>query len=83
LDDRREDIIALARDAGCEETWGMDAFRFTIEELEKFFALATAQERAACAKVCEGIPLPQDTTALTHLPTIERCAAAIRARGQV
>lgn len=41
-----------------------------------------AAEREACAKVCEDIPLPQDATALTHLPTIERCAAAIRARGQ-
>ena len=38
-------------------------------------------EREACAKACEDIPLPKDSKALTHLPTIERCAAAIRARG--
>ena len=38
-------------------------------------------EREACAKVCEDIPLPKDSKALTHGPTIERCAAAIRARG--
>ena len=37
-------------------------------------------EREACAKVCEDIPLPKDSKALTHGPTIERCAAAIRAR---
>jgi hypothetical protein len=43
---------------------------------------AIAQEREACAKVCEDIPLPKDSEALTHLPTIERCAAAIRARGE-
>lgn len=42
---------------------------------------AVADEREACAEACEDIPLPQDPTALTHLPTIERCAAAIRARG--
>jgi len=42
---------------------------------------AVAHEREACAKVCEDIPLPKDPPALTHLPTIERCAAAIRARG--
>ena len=41
---------------------------------------AIAQEREACAKVCEDIPLPKDSKALTHGPTIERCAAAIRAR---
>jgi hypothetical protein len=39
-------------------------------------------EREACAKLCEDIPLPQGSTELTHLPTIERCAAAIRARGE-
>lgn len=38
-------------------------------------------EREACAKVCEDIPPPQCTTTLIHLPTIEACAAAIRARG--
>jgi hypothetical protein len=42
---------------------------------------AVAEEREACAKVCEDIPLPKDGIALTHLPTIEACAAAIRARG--
>jgi hypothetical protein len=46
-----------------------------------FHRLATAAEREACAKVCEDIPLPKDPPALTHLPTIERCANAIRARG--
>ena len=44
---------------------------------------AVKAEREACAKVCEEIPLPADSESLTHLPTIERCAAAIRERGEV
>ncbi len=43
---------------------------------------AVEHEREACAKVCEDIPAPKDPTALTHIPTLERCAAAIRARGE-
>lgn len=39
-------------------------------------------EREACAKVCEDIPVPQGPTELTHIPTLERCAAAIRARSE-
>jgi hypothetical protein len=45
-------------------------------------ARAAAAEREACAKLCEDIPVPQDPTELTHIPTLERCAAAIRARGE-
>jgi hypothetical protein len=54
----------------------------TMEQIKRFAALVAAAERSACAKVCEDIPLPKDSKALTHGPTIERCAAAIRARGK-
>jgi len=54
----------------------------TEEQLEKFAELVTAAEREACAKVCEDIPVPQGPTELTHIPTLERCAAAIRARSE-
>jgi len=53
----REDIIRMAREAECEETWGADAFRFGELELERFFKLAydagrkTAQER--CAQIAD------------------------------
>jgi len=77
----REEIIRMAREAECSETFGADVFAFTVEELERFAALVAAAEREACAKVCEDIPLPKDSKALTHGPTIERCAAAVRARG--
>ena len=42
---------------------------------------AVAAEREACAKVCEDGPLPKDPTPFVHIPTLMRCAAAIRARG--
>jgi hypothetical protein len=61
-----------------------DASHWTCTDYEiiKFAAMIAAAEREACAKVCEDIPLPKDAPALTHLPTIERCADAIRARGE-
>ena len=49
----RDEIIRMAREAECEETWGMDAFRFSVEELERFAALVAAHEREACAIVCD------------------------------
>ena len=55
----------------------------TIEDLLKELEWQIKErEREECAKVCEDIPLPKELEALTHLPTIVSCAAAIRARGQ-
>jgi hypothetical protein len=48
----------------------------------RYAEYVAAAEREACARVCEDVPVPQDPTALTHIPTLERCAAAIRARGE-
>jgi hypothetical protein len=47
------------------------------EQMRAYAAAALAQEREACAKVCDDIdpPLDSSTTAMA-------CAAAIRARGQ-
>jgi hypothetical protein len=54
--------IELAREAGAEfaELPMMDAFVFSVDdkhwnskELERFVALVRADEREACAKVCE------------------------------
>ena len=39
----RDDIIRMAREAECEETWGADAFRFNEQELERFAALIAAE----------------------------------------
>ena len=68
---KKNDIIRMATEAGIVVTG--DAVRRLCE-------LVAEAEREACAKVCEDIPLPQCTTTLIHLPTIEACAAAIRAR---
>jgi hypothetical protein len=84
----RDDIIRLAREACSPDA----PFRQYIgdvdcgmlmrdEHLERFAALIIAAEREACAKVCEDGPLPKDPTPFIHIPTIVRCAAAIRARG--
>jgi hypothetical protein len=74
----RDDIIRMAREAECEETWGMDAFRFSVEELERFAALVAAQEREACAKVCDARCIADGWEGCYA----DECAAAIRARGQ-
>lgn len=76
---RRDNFMHLARMANVVP---VDHFYVTDVFLETFAEMVAAEEREACAKVCEEIPLPEEATSLTHLPTIERCAAAIRARGE-
>jgi hypothetical protein len=73
----REEVIRMAKEAGII-TRGLPVGG--VKALEAFADLVAAAEREACAQVVEAIPLPSDLIALTHLPTIERCAAAIRAR---
>ena len=74
----RDDIIKLGREAGFrigpsrsgpDDVWGVGA------TLERFAALVMAQEREACAEVCE---LMYDYGWLDA----KRCAKEIRARGQ-
>ncbi len=74
----REDIIRMAEECGIPEFENNES---QADNILYFAALVVAAEREACAKVCEDIPVPQDPTELTHIPTLERCAAAIRARG--
>jgi hypothetical protein len=75
----REDITRMAREAGCipvrHPEYDNDVQVFaTPDELERFAALIRADEREACAKVCDG--------EATIEGIAQRCAAAIRARGQ-
>ena len=74
----REDIIRMAREAGCKpfrspEHWDDVQVFATPDVLERFAALVAAAEREACASICfqEG-------------PSIdgELIAEAIRARGE-
>ncbi len=84
----RDDIILLAQKVDADTSdfidyyYNQEMIVFSKGQLERFAALVAAAEREACAKLCEDIPVPQGPTELTHIPTLERCAAAIRARGE-
>jgi hypothetical protein len=60
---------------GMSEQVRRDVERNVMASLDRFYAIAVAAEREACAKVCEEIRFPDSYTAI-------RCAAAIRARGE-
>jgi len=87
----RDDIIRMAREAGlgtalCHNS--IDGDRIWIEgadwheEVERFFALSyaagAADEREACAEVCESLA---GSMWVTREASLE-CSDAIRARGQ-
>ena len=76
-------IIEMAREAGIEEAFSLkqDQYlvRFKDDSLERFAALVRADEREACAEVCENIY--EGDEACGDWPSPEQCAAAIRARG--
>ena len=76
----REDIIRMAREAECSETFGADVFAFTVEELERFAALVAAAEREACAKVAD--EQAQDEPYGHAKFRCGNIAAAIRARSE-
>ena len=78
-------IIEMARQAGAEfaELPMMDAIVFAVDdrawnskELEAFAELVRADEREACAKVCDGYSDGR------HANMVDLCAESIRARGQ-
>lgn len=79
---RKEDIIKLARVAGCHDNG--EEFRFVeLHYLERFAALVAAAEREACAKVCDeqaAILFDRDDTPGGDIAVSLR--DAIRARGQ-
>jgi hypothetical protein len=69
----KEDIIKMAQEAGFMQHMGVIVIP-NIQSLERFAALVAADEREACAEVCDG--------EATIEGIAQRCAAAIRARGQ-
>lgn len=73
----REDIIRIAREAGAkfDPHWGI-AYNIGTATFERFAALVAANEREACAKVCDEL---RDEDGYEAWNT--ECAAAIRARG--
>ena len=88
-----EDIIRMALEAGGirytekdDNGTGMfatfDMVKFGIPMLERFFHMAQAAEREACAKVCEHISKKSVGAGWPHGSVADDCAAAIRTRGQ-
>ncbi len=77
-------VIEMAREAGMVYREFEDEFAnantdgVDVETLERFAELVRADEREACAKVCEEIYTGEE--ACGDWPTPEMCAAAIRAR---
>lgn len=73
----REDIIRMARVAGCHDNG--EEFRFVkFRYLERFANLIAAAEREECAKVCQW----EAAEWKTDTATANLCAERIRARGQ-
>ncbi len=66
----RDDIIRMAREAG----GGLESDHTNISALERFATLVAAAERAACADICDQHASIEGIA--------QKCAAAIRARGQ-
>jgi hypothetical protein len=73
-------VAAAERDRMKAEGWRQCAEGQHTTQFCGLLEDAVKTEREQCALVCEDIPAPQEPTALTHIPTLERCAAAIRAR---
>lgn len=76
-----DDTIRMAREAGVElifdptEPGGRVFAECWLDELERLIALARADEREACAKVCDEV----DKESQSQWP--KRLATMIRARG--
>jgi hypothetical protein len=74
-------VAATERERMKSEGWRQCAAGQRTTQYCDLLELAVANEREACAKLCEDGPIPKDSTTLTHIPTLVGCAAAIRARG--
>jgi len=78
----RDDIIRMAHKCGLCSEDGRDSDSVIVaKHLEQFANLVAAEEREACAKVCDeraaAAPMGSDEQC-----EAEDCATAIRARGQ-
>ena len=77
----REDVIRMAREAGCEIRNGHIYHQFSLDQMLARFAQAAyaagaAAEREACAKVCE------EHWEIDGTQTAKEFASVIRARGE-
>jgi hypothetical protein len=73
----RDDIIRMAREAGCDPHDMSVDFSVDLDDLERFAALVAAAEREACAQICERIE--QDKWGVLNGRSIPgQCSTAIR-----
>jgi hypothetical protein len=74
-----QDIIEMAREAGAYEDFAFndEYFDMSRQALERFYNLAIAKEREACAKVCDELHWPWH---IGDDSGPKQCAIAIRAR---
>ena len=84
-----DDILRMAREAGCEIRNGhaYNPYTGSLDQmLKRFAALVRADEREACAKVCEETDLVDyEHCMVLHTDghaTLRNAAAAIRARSE-
>ena len=89
----REDIIRMAREAGCiprrHPEYDNDIQVFaTPDVLERFAALVAKHEREACARLCDQMfhdwcnkEFEDEDEAYRNKPDAEDCKKAIRERG--
>jgi hypothetical protein len=71
--------IDMAREAGLQSEYGVSEFAY-LDRLQHFEALVRADEREACAKVCETYNKRQCYND-EDMVVANECATAIRARG--
>ncbi len=84
----RDEVIRMAREAGAKDYGtgeeGVTALMLRDDAIERFFHMAQAAEREACAKLCESMDLEwkdQPDIGQAELATLMDCALAIRNRG--
>ena len=68
----KDDVIRMAREAGMPMAWISVSGVLNWSDLEKFAALVAAQEREACADICDQHATCEGVAQL--------CAEAIRSR---
>jgi hypothetical protein len=77
----QDEIIEMAREAGAYEDFAFkdEYFDMSRQALERFYNLAIAKEREACAKVCEKYAAANTSWSKA---AVKDCAAIIKARGK-
>ncbi len=79
----RDDITRMAREAGADRNSDFSDWSFEDKDLERFFHMAQAAEREACAKTIDEMHLYGfDDVREFEIATLQDAAKAIRARSQ-